>query len=313
MIKSTLSEKHINCFNHGDVTFDGYYYFADLNSQLTFARGWLNLPPNCSTNLCTAHFPSPVYELGFRLILDNKSGEKVHSQDFPTNDGVAQYYFDCPYNEITYASWHSLMFLKEYEGMFDIQENEIVYDLGANIGAFSKWVDVKYAYKQIYGFEPTPKHIKCLETTFKGQDKIKFFNKAISKNDGVKHFNLFKDSVCNTLVDKPPDSNHVGKTEVECVNLENFVRENDLLAPTFIKMDIEGEEYDALEGMSDRFIQNLRILLLEFHNHDHEDGSDKLFNVIKRMLNLGFKFDIKQGGKLFTPMGTIIFYNKKVN
>lgn len=315
MIKSQLEENKVFCNNYGTTTFEGYFYFIDLDSNLGCSRGWCTFSP---TQTLALEYPAFLSDsLGFRFSLYDLDHKLIHSQDFYFKEGVPQHYFSAPYNELCYGSWHSLINEDEYKGMFEILEDDVVYDLGANIGAFTKWVDLKYPYKQIYGFEPTPHYMGCLEETFNGKDKIKFFGKAISKQDEIAHFNIFKDAVTNTLLEFEnvnPD-NFVGTTEVQCVNLEKFIIENNLLDPTFIKMDIEGAEYDAIEGMSDEFLKDIRIFLLEFHNMTYKEESnriDKLFNVIQRMMNLGFIFDVKKGDRLFDGTGTIIFYNKNV-
>lgn len=313
MIKSFIEQDKVLCLNYGTTKYEGYFYFVDLNSGLTCSRGWCTMDSNQTLPL---QYPEYLNDsLGFRILLYSLDNELVHSQDFYFKEGSPEYYFSAPYNELCYGSWHTLINEDEYKGMFEILEDDVVYDLGANIGAFTKWVDLKYPYKQIYGFEPTPHYKKCLDTTFYGKEKIKFFDNAIAKQDETATFQIFKDAVTNTLLEFTnvnPD-NYVGEVEVQCINLEQFIKDNELMNPTFVKMDIEGAEYDAIEGMSDDFIKGFRILLLEFHNFWYKNEPnriDKLFDVIKRMMNLGFRFDIKQGDKLFDPCGTIIFYNK---
>jgi len=311
MIEITFNNNTSQLVNYSSTPFRGDYFFIDLNSNLTFSRGWATLDPGqyVDIDMGSSFMWDKIQELGFNVKLVNNldTPTLVADHNIYFTDNKPQYHFSSPYEHPNFGPWLSIMYENEYSGLFEINENDVVYDLGANIGVFSKWVDITYPYKQIYGFEPTSGYLDHLNITFKDKNRITFFDKAISKENKIGYFNVFKDSQCNTLVDNNFNDNFLGKTEVECINLEDFVRQNSLLPPTFIKMDIEGAEYESIEGLSDEFIQGIRVLLLEFHN----GKQDKLFSFIKRMIELGFWFDVKKDNSLLYHMGTVIFYNKK--
>tara|TARA_R110000737_G_scaffold163384_1_gene190980 strand:+ start:58 stop:1017 length:960 start_codon:yes stop_codon:yes gene_type:complete len=313
MFKIKYDTPSLQIIYFGPQKFEGEYFISDLDSNLCAIRGWFTLPKTHS-NITIKLNPDIIDKLtlGIKITLREKNKEVVYSKDFYLKDEIPQNYFFSPYDEMSWGSWDSIMYGDEYKNMFEIFEDDIVYDLGANVGAFSKWVDLKYPYTQIYGFEPTPGYLDCLNNTFSNKEQIQFFSKAISNKEEIKHFNIFKDGVTNSLIPNLNNhnaENYKGKVEIECVNLEEFINKNNLFQPTFIKMDIEGAEYDVIDSLSDEFILNTRILLLEFHNFHYKEGLkvERLYNIIGRLISLGFGFDIKRGDSLNDPSGTIIF------
>lgn len=59
----------------------------------------------------------------------------------------------------------------------------------------------------------------------------------------------------------------LGDFEVECVTLDEILADRE---PTFIKMDIEGSELDALEGAQKTIKKNLPVLAIcSYHHQDH--------------------------------------------
>ena len=311
MIRSQLnSNNEIELLNYGNEMVDGYYYFLNLDDNLCFTKGFVVFHPGQWVSIGIGAWN---FDVGVQVKLCDKQGNIVHSNDIWLSDKTPRFYFSSPYNQLTYGSWYSLIEQDEYKGLFDINEDDVVYDLGANIGAFTQWVNHKYPYKHIYAFEPTPELVPHLNKTFAGNEKITIFDKAVSDINQTEYFNLFNDSVSNTFLDyKFIDEDQIkGKIEVQGVNLEQFIDENSLLAPTFIKMDIEAAEYRVMDSLSDKFLSQLRILLLEYHTFEYEQEADvrpRLFGIIKRMLDLGFAFDIKTGNSLREVMGTLVFY-----
>jgi hypothetical protein len=58
-----------------------------------------------------------------------------------------------------------------------------------------------------------------------------------------------------------------GEYEVECVSLDDILAEK---KPSFIKMDIEGSELDALAGAENTIKKNLPVLAVcSYHKQDH--------------------------------------------
>jgi FkbM family methyltransferase len=196
-----------------------------------------------------------------------------------------------------------LFYNDEYDGKIVITEDDVVYDLGANVGVFTMW-SLDGNAKQIYSFEPTNYLIPHLYETFHTHHpRVVIYDKAITGKHETKQFNMGRHSVGNSLY---TDLGNPDSVDVQCVNIEQFIQENGLEQPTLMKVDIEGSEYEMFDNLTDEFIASVRTWIVEFHyNYD-----DKAEGIIHRLLNLGFNVEMKKGDVLKNHerscMGTFI-------
>lgn len=306
MIKSKYTPENggIQVWNilGGEKQYD--YALIDLDSNLCFSKGWIKFPPNGYGELMVFESILPfINKLGVRLQLFE--GDKViHSQDHYTTEELPKNYFFNSLRDLQYGSWFSIQYEGEYEGLLTLSENDVIYDLGANIGVFTRWALIQTNPNHIYAFEPTPELVGYMNETFSGNENVTIFDKAIAGKNTTAKFFTFENSVSNTLLDfGGKNETYRGYIEVDCVNLEQFIKQHDLLPPTLIKMDIESAEYDSIENLSDEFLSNVSQFILEYH----ENFNGEIWGPIKRFLNLGFTIKMKQGNDLNYKMGTIIF------
>jgi len=306
MIKSKYNPENgiVSLWNCLNVQQRYDYALLDLDTNLCFTKGWIDFPPKGYGELLVWEGIRPyINSLGVKVqLLIN--GEVKHSQDHYTSDNLPQNYFFNNPLDLQFGSWHSLSNEGEYNGILEVNDDEVIYDLGANIGVFTKWALNQANVKHVYAFEPTPELIDYMNETFKGHSNVTLFDKAIAGEDTTAKFFTFENSVSNTLTDfEGKNETYKGYIEVECVNLEQFIKNNDLLSPTLIKMDIEGAEYASIKNSSDKFILSINQFIVEYH----ENYNGEVWNIIKRFLDLGFKIKVKQGDDLNYKMGTIVF------
>lgn len=251
-------------------------------------------------------FKHPNQELGWKLNNWNQpyvsgvelygyvENELVFQKTFQKKKVDTKYYFSSPITELSFGSWESIMYGNEKQ--IPLNSDDIVYDLGANFGAYTMWA-LSQSVKQVYAFEPTPKNLSHLQETFKWDENVKIIGKAISNENKTQTFYMFANSVCNSLY-----YNAGNPIEVECINLEQYIKDNNLPSPTFIKCDIEGAEYEFINSVSDEFLSQIRGMFLEYHL----GGEDNVWGIVSRFLDLGFSVQSQgppQGG-----MGTLLFF-----
>ena len=271
---------------------------VDLNTNLGVTGWWMHIYPQeeleyqlSSYDVSPDYFKADYFS-GFKLKAF-RDDELIFNQVYQYKKEDKKFQFFSNEKEISFGSWEQLVHKDDFKTKY--YPEDIVYDLGANVGVYSMWA-LYNGVKQVYAFEPTPFNVDCLQKTFAWDSNIAIFPKAISNNNEIKTFYLQPHSVCNSLY----NTNGI-PIEVECINLEDFVKENNLLLPTIVKCDIEGSEYDFIESVSDDFLRNIRVFIIEYHLN--EEGK-KIWNVIKRFLNLGYKIEL--GGNTENPMGTLI-------
>jgi len=213
--------------------------------------------------------------------------------------------FDSRHKDLCFEGWVNLVYNDEYK--LDIKRDDIVYDLGSNHGIFTMYCHYLGA-NQIFAFEPTPDVCEHFKSTFKNCDNIKLFQKAISDTEKITHFFVHPNSVTNSINKFWQDRHHskIDEMMVECVNLENFVNYNNLTLPTVVKCDIEGEEYNFINSVSDSFLSTINLFLVEFH----DNTDNRVLELISRFLNNNFNIELCNS-KTTSHVGTLIARKKQ--
>jgi FkbM family methyltransferase len=183
-----------------------------------------------------------------------------------------------------YAIYHEIYNLKDYEhGEVKVRPGDVVVDLGGNLGIFTR-----YAYhmgaSKIVTFEPDRRYFEILKQN--APENAVLFNAAIADTLGTL-----------TLT----ESSHLGgsnlwhhkdplQTQYD-VNLYtlDFILDNNLIDRIdFLKVDIEGSEIIALNGISDENLSKIRNIAVEYH-HEHLEFNEDLRNsFVTRLTRLGF-------------------------
>ncbi len=131
--------------------------------------------------------------------------------------------------------------------LIELSDQEVFVDCGAydgdTIGSFLE--ATHYRFRAAIAFEPDPHaaaRLRVVAQTLpaEARDRIRIEEKAVGGSSGTVRFDG----------GGTPGSrlSGTGSVMVDCVTLDSALRE---IVPTFIKMDIEGAEEDALRGATD--------------------------------------------------------------
>jgi FkbM family methyltransferase len=130
----------------------------------------------------------------------------------------------------------------------EITEGMVAFDLGANIGYITLIMADKVGKSgHVYAVEPDPRNFAILEKNIQLNnytERISSYQTAISNRNETCRFFLSKSSNLGSL---RATGNTKGAIDVTAQTGDAFF--SDKLQPDFIKMDIEGAEVEALEGM----------------------------------------------------------------
>ena len=271
------------------------FTLLDLNTNLGVTAWWIKIGPGQYCNwIVPPEYTSTSYFSGF--LLKGYIGDKlVVDEKYQFKKSDDRFKFVTTEREICFGSWDSLVNGDEYNSNF--VNEDIIYDLGANFGVYTMWAHY-FKVKQIYAFEPTPSTAACLRETFKWDNNIQVIEKAISNKPEIKRFYTHEHSISNSLnYDSSPYF-----LDVECINLEQYIKENNLLPPTIVKCDIEGSEYEFIESLSDNFFQFIRTFIVEFHLND----GNRVWSIVSRLLNLGYSVRMVQNNYTTNEMSTLV-------
>lgn len=168
-------------------------------------------------------------------------------------------------------------------------EQEVFLDIGAYDGDTAKSYIETYGkenYKKIYCYEITPNVFKKLKENTKMCEKIEYRMKGVSDKIGKASFETNGENSSNRITDN--DSGDIIITTIDEDIDENV---------TFIKMDIEGSEKNALKGCTNQIKNNHPKLAISIY-HNNEDIW-KIAKQIKEM-DPSYKFYIRYyGGNLY--------------
>lgn len=184
-----------------------------------------------------------------------------------------------------------------------IKEDDVVLDLGANIGVFAHRAIQRGASKVIC-FEPMSNTFNCLvrnldskciahKNAVGGDNKIETFIIHTSNNNTGGATTLTQDKLMDT-------KNEIHSEKVFVVGINEVFKAYDNTID-FMKIDIEGGEVEVLEAITDENLQSIRCLAAEFHK-TYEEFEDFQKSFIDRMDKLGFNSFVlyHSGGDLRT-------------
>jgi FkbM family methyltransferase len=166
------------------------------------------------------------------------------------------------YNRGDVVSFLEIFNLNEYSPIFKvINKNKItpfnLVDLGANIGLTFTYFNDLDLIKNYIGVEPLETNIKPLSfNTFSPESKI--YQKAVWINNNPVMFSNNGVSNCNSI-----DKN--GTIKVETITLKEIYSELKNHEDVFLKIDIEGAEYEILDHNSDLIKNKTKYIAIEFH------------------------------------------------
>ncbi len=141
---------------------------------------------------------------------------------------------------------------------------EIIIDGGANIGNYTKNIRSVDKEAEIFCFEPVPETFEQLKENLQGDKKVHLINKGLYSENGIKKINIYPShthaSIYN-ITGVPYEA--IGTMEIEMIRGDDFVRENHISYIDFMKLDLEGAEYDCLQGFENT-LQEGKIRLIQF-------------------------------------------------
>ncbi|MFH1547337.1 MAG: FkbM family methyltransferase [bacterium] len=163
-----------------------------------------------------------------------------------------------------------------------ISPGDLVFDVGANVGDYSKLFAEMGA--KVVSFEPQPSCAEKLRNRFEKTRKVTIEEKGLgSKKCTLPFFISSKSNTTSTFSREWKSSCRFKERswdkeiKVSVTTLDNMIKKYG--KPSFIKIDVEGFELDVLSGLS----KYLPAMSLEF-GMEYFDSTEK---CIKKLMTLG--------------------------
>lgn len=141
------------------------------------------------------------------------------------------------------------------------------YDVGAWIGPTTLYASA--LCHRVIAFEPdTSAYRHLLHNLELNQiQNVTSFNVALAQPEGIRPAGSFGGYLGDSMTSLvyTPDVADVPMTQFVCLNLEQLIERLELPVPDFIKIDIEGGEFDLLPAISDLLLRFRPVLYLSLH------------------------------------------------
>ena len=165
-----------------------------------------------------------------------------------------------------------------------LREGMIVFDVGSNIGEltllFSRFVG---KHGKVYSFEASSKAFKRQTDLCEiaNRKNLVINHRAVSDTNGIVRLHVYDDVHLgwNSLAKRPLkeygiDIEPIGIEEVPSVTIDSYCKQNGIAQIDLLKIDVEGAEYQVLQGASWMLhSKKIRCLIFEFGQTTFDMGN----------------------------------------
>lgn len=180
-----------------------------------------------------------------------------------------------------------------------VQDNDVVFDIGGNIGFYSIALSKSKKGLTVHAFEPIPKTYETLvaNARMNGVD-INIHNIGLSNENNRLSFFFYKEGSGNASAAIMDDSRETVEVKCSVEKLDDFFPKTGLDKLDFIKCDVEGAELFAFQGGVETikkhkpivFTEMLRKWAAKFDYHPND--------IINLFHSEGYKCYFSSDGKL---------------
>jgi len=146
-----------------------------------------------------------------------------------------------------------------------LDDNEVFVDCGAYDGdTINTFLKHCRSYKEIIAFEPNDKVFEILKRKHGNNPKITLIKAGVFDKDGEVSFNGCSHGASKIIESSPIASDNLAVIKVRTIdglNLQNV---------SFIKMDIEGTEFNALKGSEKTILKDKPKLAISIYHSDDD-------------------------------------------
>ena len=148
----------------------------------------------------------------------------------------------------------------------ELEPDDVVYDIGANVGMYTCFFSECLQPNQVVAFEPHPSNLASLRSNLElnNTDAI-VIERALSNTNGTAELKVASQERGEGKHSLAIDSDEETIT-VELAAGDQLIESGEIPAPTVLKIDVEGAEYQVLQGLEQTLQSDLcRLIYVEVH------------------------------------------------
>jgi FkbM family methyltransferase len=192
------------------------------------------------------------------------------------------------------AFWHlhslNEIFIEETYKFKTSNPSPLIIDCGSNIGLSIIYFKINHPHARVIGFEPDPNIFELLENNLKQFDfsNVEINNQAVWIKDDEIIFNAIGDLGGTLSFTEKINQEYSNEIVVKAIRLKNLLRENKV---DFLKIDVEGAEFELLDDCFDELI-NVENIFIEYHRL--KGKNIQVGSFISKLEEKGFRIYIKE-------------------
>jgi FkbM family methyltransferase len=149
-----------------------------------------------------------------------------------------------------------------------LRAGDVVWDIGANVGLYTKIFAITVGPAgNVFAFEPSPRNLTRLRAACATLLNVTILPVGLSSDTARAEFIQGDDDIGATSRIAGSGERSTGEAiEVELIRGDDLVESSTAIVPNVIKIDVEGHEYEVLEGLSTTIKNSaLRAVVIEVH------------------------------------------------
>lgn len=180
-----------------------------------------------------------------------------------------------------------------------VRDGDVVFDIGANVGAYCVPIGKAHTQAKVYAFEPIELNAALIQVSLlaNGVSNVRVVRQCVSDASGTVEFSLAEDSAYSSMLDTHRKS-EITKFSCTATSLDDFCRQEGC-RPNIVKIDVEGAELKVLQGAGTVFAaaeSRPRLVLLELYDQNLTVFGTSIDDVTSQMASWGYRPHVLIGG-----------------
>ncbi len=153
---------------------------------------------------------------------------------------------------------------RDYERLTPLQDGWTILDIGAGLGDFTVYAARHSPHGRVYAFEPFPESVELLQrnVALNRVGNVEVQGVAVAGHNGTLALNVGSvEAVQHSVV-----TGGAQMIEVAAVTLAQIFETHALQQCDFLKMDVEGAEYNILFLTDKALLKKIKRIALEYHD-----------------------------------------------